>query len=299
MSDTAKDVHQCPVCAMECGCNRDKNNCWHECADCDCGHEVSAHELADVYGRRECIVCSCIRYTSAASKLPQQDARAEKHEFTPCVLGGICFGCGRERNDYEYHFEPIKSDTSGKPSHEASVMCQGGCGKSLIVALPFIGDALCGRCAKVGISITASSAQTKSDDADAVIDSRWTDEAMRLLDLYVRGFVPIDVARVLVDKYRIRPENIDRDIFDRNSIMPTEEASDAKRPMIRWLHEENKDSTPYFLADEAGPRMDHLEQQVRELRAAATKSLAATDCEGQCASEACPHKELKKYLEKR
>lgn len=47
-------------------------------------------------------------------------------------------------------------------------------------------------------------------------DTPWTDEAVRLLDLYVRGFVPIDVARELVGKYRALPENEGRNIFNSN-----------------------------------------------------------------------------------
>jgi len=74
-------------------------------------------------------------------------------------------------------------------------------------------------------------AQPKVDETLPEFDVRWTDEAMCLLDLYVRGFVPADVARVLVDKYRDLPENLGRDIFDSNPILPkAEEESELNRP---------------------------------------------------------------------
>lgn len=40
----------------------------------------------------------------------------------------------------------------------------------------------------------------------------WSNESMRLLDLYVRGFKPVDVARELVEKYRVNHP----DVFDSN-----------------------------------------------------------------------------------
>lgn len=163
---------------------------------------------------------TCFRKTeAAASRLPQQDARPEKHEFAPCVIGGICFGCGRERNDYEYHFEP-KAVEESEESWQAS--------EALLRSKPSP-DCTC-------------ATQCHIDCEDELCQCPH----------HVKNQTPTAQTKA-------------------------EEATEAKRPVIRWLHEENKDSTPYFLADEAGPYVDRLEQKVRELLASANSEVTAKD----------------------
>lgn len=87
----------------------------------------------------------------------------------------------------------------------------------------------CPICAKQGLKTCSGGAHRNAMIEDKVIipgntplpnservEESWADEVMRLLDLYVRGFRPEDVARDLVEKYRVLSENADRDIFDSN-----------------------------------------------------------------------------------
>jgi hypothetical protein len=70
--ERTRETHPCPDCGAECACVLEENHCWHECAPCDCGHELEDHEG---HGRRECGKCSCSRYTSeAANPSPAVDA---------------------------------------------------------------------------------------------------------------------------------------------------------------------------------------------------------------------------------
>lgn len=72
-------------------------------------------------------------------------------------------------------------------------------------------------------------------------DASWTDESMHLLDLYVRGFAPVDVARVLVEKYRALPGNVGRDIFDGNPAYTDGELlGDVKLPDMDIIQEDRR-----------------------------------------------------------
>jgi len=74
-----------------------------------------------------------------------------------------------------------------------------------------------------------------------------------------------------------------------------EEAIEVKRPeknAIGWC------SDLSYRASDADAYMDHLEQQVRELRKLAENVLKFDSCENGCNSDRCPHSKLREYLEK-
>lgn len=112
-------------------------------------------------------------------------------------------------------------------------------------------------------------------------DTSWTDEAMRLLDLYVRGFAPVDVARELVGKYRALPENIGRTIFDSNPAY-----TDAQ--LLAFQRERGKDTLPdalrsYYEAvsavapEDRSATNNHFKHAVDLFLAALKESVRLTD----------------------
>jgi len=132
-------------------------------------------------------------WEDAASKLPRQDARtielsrkvddfnrrqmegfadldrnvrqAARHEYMLSPQWSIqsslvCAECGRERNDYEYHFEP-KLAPFDIPNRQSNLCSQCGQDQLMLYAIPS-GKSLCGSCFNLW------AAQPKAEEASEV-----------------------------------------------------------------------------------------------------------------------------------